>query len=146
MLPLDSGSGEVEAHEPSTRMAHEHLSDTAVADAIVQAIRAVPGVFDMGQGLFAKAATFGPGKHVQGIVIQHPTSESLSVEVHVILEEASFTKAYSEISGSNASSRSGTTPILLRFTDQIRVVVTQTLEHLGLPVSTMVDVTIDDIR
>jgi len=24
--------------------------------------------------------------------------------------------------------------------------VTQTLEHLGLPVSTMVDVTIDDIR
>jgi hypothetical protein len=127
-------------------MAPEHLSDTGIAEAIVRAIRAVPGVLDMGQGLFAKAATLGPGKHVPGIVIHHATSDTPSVEVHVILAEAAFTKAYSEISGSDASSRSGTTPILLRFTDQIRSVVTQTLEHLGLPVTTMVDVTIDDIR
>jgi hypothetical protein len=146
MLPLDAGSDAVEVQESSQRMAPEHLSDTVIADAIVHAIRAVPGVLDMGQGLFVKAATFGPGKHVQGIVIQHPTTDSLSIEAHVILEEASITKAYSEISGSDASSRTGTTPILLRFTDQIRAAVTQTLEHLGLPVSTMVDVTIDDIR
>jgi len=146
MLPLDAGSDAAEAQESSQRMAPEHLSDTAIADAIVHAVQAVPGVLDMGQGLFAKAVTFGPGKHVQGIVIQHPTADSLSIEAHVILEEASFAKAYSEISGSDASSRTGTTPILLRFTDQIRVAVTQTLEHLGLPVSTMVDVTIDDIR
>ncbi len=146
MLPLDAESDAIKAQESSQRMAPEHLSDTAIADAIVHAIRAVPGVLDMGQGLFAKAATFGPGKHVPGIVIQHPALDSLSVEVHVILEEAAFTKAYSEISGSDASFRAGTTPILLRFTDQIRAVVTQTLEHLGLPVSTMVDVTIDDIR
>ena len=146
MLPLDAGSGAVEAQESSQRMAPEHLSDTFIADAIVHAIRAVPGVFDMGPGLFAKAATFGPGKRVPGVVIQHPTSGSLSVEVHVILEEATFTKAYSEISGPDASSRSGTKPILLRFTEQIRAVVTQTLEHLGLPVSTTVDVTIDGIR
>ena len=146
MLPLDAGSGALEVQESSPGMAPEHLSDTFIADAIVHAIQAVPGVSEMGQGLFAKAATFGPGKHVQGIVIQHPTPDSLSIEAHVILEEASFTKAYSEISGSEASSRTGTTPILLRFTDQIRAAVTQTLEHLGLPVSTMVDVTIDDIR
>jgi hypothetical protein len=146
MLPLDAGSGAAEDQEPSARMTPDHLSDTAIADAIVHAIRAVPGVLDMGQGLFAKAATFGPGKRVHGIVIQHPTADSLSIEAHVILEEASFTKAYSEISGSDASSRAGTSPVLLRFTDQIRAAVTQALEHLGLPVSTMVDVTIDDIR
>ena len=146
MLPLDTGSDAVEAQESSQRMAPEHLSDTFIADAMVHAIRAVPGVLDMGQGLFAKAATFGPGKRVLGIVIHHPTADSLSIEAHVILEEASFTKAYSEISGPDASSRTGTTPILLRFTDQIRTAVTQTLEHLGLPASTLVDVTIDDIR
>jgi hypothetical protein len=146
MLPLDAESDAIKAQEPSSGMTPEHLSDIVIADAIVHAIRAVPGVLDMGQGLFVKAATFGPGKHVPGVVIQHPTSDSLSVEVHVILEEASFAKAYSDISGSDASSRTGTTPILLRFTDQIRATVTQTLEHLGLPISTMVDVTIDDIR
>ena len=146
MLPLDAGLDTVEVQESSQRMAPEHLSDTVIADAIVHAVQEVPGVLEMGQGLFAKAATFGPGKHVQGIVIQHPTANSLSIEAHVILEEASFTRAYSEVSGSDASSRSGTTPILLRFTDQIRTAVTHTLEHLGLPVSTLVDVTIDDIR
>ena len=146
MLPLDAGSGAVEAQVPSTQTVPEHLSDIVIANTIVHAVRAVPGVLDMGQGLFAKAATYGPGKHVLGIVLQHPTPDSLSVEVHVILEEVSFIKAYSEISGSDASSSSGTTPMLLRFTDQIRAVVNQTLEHLGLPVSTVVDVTIDDIR
>jgi len=143
MLPLDAGSGAVEAQAPP---APEHLSDMVIANTIVHAVRAIPGVLDMGQGLFAKAATYGPGKHVSGIVLHHLTPETLSVEVHVVLEEASFIKAYSEISDSDASSSSGTTPMLLRFTDQIRAVVTQTLEHLGFPVSTMVDVTIDDIR
>jgi hypothetical protein len=146
MLPLDAGSRKVETQEQSTRMAPEHLGDTIIADTLVHAIRAVPGVLDMGQGLFAKAATYGPGKHVLGVVLHHPTSDSLSVEVHVILEEAAFSKAYSEISGSDASSSSGPRPMLLRFTDQIRAVVIQTLEQLGLPASTMVDVTIDDIR
>jgi len=146
MLPLDAGSNAVKAKESSQRMAPAHLSDIVIADDIVQAIYTVPGVLEMGQGLFAKAATFGPGKHVSGIVIQHPTSDSLSVEVHVILEEATFNRAYSEISGSDVSSRTGSTPALLRFTDQIRSVVAQKLEQLDLPASTTVDVTIDDIR
>lgn len=146
MLPLDAGSDVVENQESFSRMAPEHLSDTVIAEAIVHAIQAVPGVLDMGQGLFAKATTFGPGKRVPGIAIKHPTSDSLSIEVHVMLEEASFLKAYSEISHSDASSRTDTTPILLSFTDQIRAAVSQTLEHLGLPVSTMVDVTVEDIR
>jgi len=47
---------------------------------------------------------------------------------------------------SDVSSSSDTTPILLRFTDQVRADVSQTLEQLGLPVPIMIDVTIDDIR
>ena len=104
MPPLDAGSGQIEAQEPSKRMTPEHLSDTLIAETIVHAIRTVPGVLEMGEGLFAKAATFGPGKHVPGVVIQHPTSDTLSVEAHAILNEAAFTKAYAEISGPDASS------------------------------------------
>ena len=146
MLPLDAGSGAVEAEESSARMAPQHLSDTLIAETIVRAIRSVPGVLEMGEGLFVKAATYGPGKHVSGIVIHHPTMDSLSVEAHVVLEYAFFIKAYSEISALEASSKPDTMPVLLRFTDQIRTVVTQTLANLSLPVSTLVDVTIDDIR
>jgi hypothetical protein len=141
MLPLDAGSGTEEAHTPSAPLVSGRLSDTDIANAIVHGIRDVPGVLDMGQGLFARAATYGPGKHVAGIALQHPTPGELSVEVHVVLDERFLNKALSD-----GSSSSDTTPILLRFTDQVRAVVSQTLEQLGLPVPIMIDVTIDDIR
>jgi hypothetical protein len=65
-----------------------------------------------------------------------------------VLEEASLNTAFADVSRSAASTSSSadTTPILLRVTNQIRAVVTQTLKHLGLPAPTLVDVTIDDIR
>jgi hypothetical protein len=141
MLPLDAGSGTVEAQTPTAQMVSERLSDMDIANAIVHAIRDVPGVLDMGQGLFARAATYGPGKHIAGIVFQHRAPGVLSVEAHVVLDETTFLKALSDI-----SSNSDNTPILLRFTDHIRAVVSQTVEHLGLPVPTMVDVIIDDMR
>ena len=58
MLPHDVEFSTAVDQEPSTRMTPEHPSDIVIADAIVHAIRTVPGVFDMGPGLFAKAATF----------------------------------------------------------------------------------------
>jgi len=146
MPPLDSGTGAVEAKESSTRMAPKHLSDMLIAETIVHDIRLVPGVLDMGEGLFAKVGTYGPRKHIPGIVIHHPTEDSFSVEVHVVLVDAAFTKAFSEISASEAPSRADSTPVLLRFTDQVRTAVVQTFEQLGLPVSSLVDVTIEDIR
>lgn len=141
MLPLDAGSGKVEAQAPTAHMAPESLNDMAIANAIVHAIRDVPGVLDMGQGLFAKAATYGPGRHIAGVVLRHLAPDELSVEVHVVLDETAFTKALSDVSPG-----SDKTPILPRFTGQIRAVVTQTFENLGLPAPAMVDVTIDDIR
>jgi hypothetical protein len=146
MLPLDAGSGALEAQVLSAQMAPAHVSDMAIADAMVHDIRAIPGVVDMGQGLFAKAATYGPKKHVVGVVLHHATPDALSVEVHVVLEEAVFIKALSDVPRPDASSRTETTPMLLRMTDQIRAVVLQTFERLGLPAPPTVDVTIDDIR
>jgi hypothetical protein len=146
MLPLDTGSSAIEAQESSKQMAPEQLSDTFIAETIVSAIRSVPGVLDIGEGLFAQAVTFGPGKRVSGVVIHHPSMHALSVEAHVVLAAAAFTQAYAERSASDAPARAGTPTGLLRFTDQIRTVAVQTLEHLGVPASTRVDVTIDDIR
>lgn len=88
MLPLDAGSGTGEAQTPTAQMVSERLSDMAIADAI----RAVPGVLDMGQGVFARAATYGPGKHIAGIVFQHRAPGELSVEVHVVLDETTCSK------------------------------------------------------
>jgi hypothetical protein len=141
MLPLDAESGTVEAQASPTLVTPGHLSDMDVASALVHAIRNVPGILDMGQGLFAQAATYGPGRRIAGIALQHPGAGELAVEVHVVLDERFLNKALS-----NAASSSDTTPILLRFTGQVRAVVSQTLEHLGLPLPKMVDVTIDDIR
>lgn len=141
MLPLDAGSGKAETQTPTAQTVSERLNDMDIANAIAHAIRDVPGVLDMGQGLFARAATYGRGKHIAGIVLQHPAPGELSVEVHVVLDETTFLKALSDVSSS-----SDKPPILPRFTDQIRAVVSQTFEHLDLPVPTMVDVTIDDIR
>ena len=141
MLPLDGGSGTEAAQTPPAQLVSGRLSDTDIANAIVHAIRAIPGVLEMGQGLFARAATYGPGKHIVGIALQHPTPGELSVEVHVVLDERFLNTALAD-----ASSHSETTPILLRCSDQVRAVVSHTLEQLGVPVPTMVDVTIDDIR
>jgi hypothetical protein len=141
MLPLDAESGTKKAQTSSAPFVSGRMSDTDSAHAMVHAIRAIPGVLHMGQGLFAKAVTYGPGKHVAGIALQHPALGELAVEVHVVLDERFLNKALSDVSSS-----SDTTPILLRCTDQVRAVVSQTLEQLGLPVPLTVDVTIDDIR
>jgi len=85
--------------------------------------------------------TYGPGKHIEGIALQHPTPGDLSIEVHVVLDVRFLNTALSDVNSS-----SETTPILLRCTDQVRAVVSQTLEQLGLPAPLMIDVTIDDIR
>ena len=67
MPPLDTGSSARAAQGSSKRMAPEHLDDTLIAETIVHAIRTVPGVLDMGEGLFVQAVTFGPGKRVPGV-------------------------------------------------------------------------------
>lgn len=109
MLPVDGGSDRVEVQTPTAHMVSGHLSDTEIANAMVHAIRAIPGVLNMGQGLFAKSVTYGPGKHIEGIALQHPTPGDLSIEVHVVLDVRFLNTALSDVNSS-----SETTPILLR--------------------------------
>ena len=142
MLPLDTRASTGEAQTPTAQLVSEYLSDLVLADAI----RAIPGVVEMGQGVFARAATYGPGKHIAGIVFQHSATGERSVEVHVVLEEASLIKALSDVPRPDAPSRTETTPMLQRITDHIRAVVSQTFEHLGLPTPSVVDMTLDDLR
>jgi hypothetical protein len=141
MLPLDGGSGTQETQTASAPLMSGNLSDTDIAHALVLAIRAVPGVLEMGHGVFAQAATYGPGKRIVGIALGHPTADDLSVEVHVVLDERVLHTALSDV-----AARSETTPLLLRCSEQVRAVVSHTLEQLGVPVPLMIDVTIDDIR
>jgi len=140
MLPIDVGPDKLDAQSPTVPTETELINDVVIATAIAHAVRGIPGVVDVGQGVFAQAATYGPGKHIAGIVLRRPAPGELSVEVHVVVDEAMFFKALSD-----GASSENDTPILLRFTDMIRVVVAQTFEHLGLPAPTMIDVTIDDI-
>jgi hypothetical protein len=141
MLPLDAESGPVEAQASPAPVMPGHLSDLDIADVLVHAIRNVPGILEMGKGLFAQAATYGPGRHIGGIALEHQGEGELAVEVHIVLDERYLNKSLA-----NAASSSDTTPIFLRFTGQVRAVVSQTLGQLGLPLPKMVDVIVDDIR
>ncbi len=141
MLPLDVWPSKGDIRAPTAQRVPGRLIDMIVADAIAHAVRGVPGVLAMGQGVFAKAATYGPGKHIAGIVLRHHASGELSLEIHVVLAETTCIQALAELSSSSAK-----TPVLLRFADLIRTIASQTLEHLGLPAPSTVDVTIDDVR
>jgi hypothetical protein len=44
MPPLDTGPGAIKDQESSRWTTPKHLSDTLIAEAIVHAVRAVPGV------------------------------------------------------------------------------------------------------
>jgi uncharacterized alkaline shock family protein YloU len=59
-----------------------HLSEMSLARAVVAAVRGVPGVADMSPGLFAEAATYGPGDKVSGVVVDR-TGDALAIEVHL---------------------------------------------------------------
>ena len=59
-----------------------HVGETSLARAVVAAIRGVPGVADVSPGLFAEAATYGPGEKVHGVVVGR-TGDVLDIEVHV---------------------------------------------------------------
>jgi hypothetical protein len=59
-----------------------HVGEVALAQAIVAAVRLVPGVADVTSGRFAGAATYGAREKVQGVVVR-PTADGLDVEVHV---------------------------------------------------------------
>jgi len=122
-----------------------YLSDLDLARVIASAVRQVPGVLEMSPGRFALEATYGPGEHVSGVVLQHPTPDTLSVAVHVVVAEAAFRAAFDEATLSQLAPDPEQCPMLLRLAEQIRTVVSQAADTLGLPALVAIDVALDDV-
>lgn len=118
------------------------LTDLALARAIAQAVCDIPGVAEMSPGLSAMQATYGPGGHINGVVLHHLPGE-LIVDVHVV--------AYSElpVAFRHAEARetmAEQTPSLLALGQQIRERAARTIAQLGLSTLLTVNVALDDIR
>ena len=62
--------------------AHGARSDVAIARAIREAVRRVPGVAEISAGPRVVAATYGPGERVEGVVVRRD-AEHVDLEVHV---------------------------------------------------------------
>lgn len=122
-----------------------HLSDLDLARVIASAVRQAPGVLEMSPGRFALQATYGPGEHVSGVVLQHPTPDTLSIAVHVVVAEAALRAAFDEADPSQLAPAAEQRPLLLRLAEQIRTVVSQAADTLGLPALLAIDVALDDI-
>jgi hypothetical protein len=119
-----------------------HVSDIAIAKLLARAICGTPGVVDLSPGLFAIEATYGPGERLPGIVVRHPTPDTLAIEIRVVLAKKLLREALSAESCTDADRA----PLLLRFADQLRTVVAHTISKPDAPVLTAVDVAIDDIQ
>lgn len=128
-----------ERHSRSRR-----VSDIALAEAVAQAVRAVPGVADLSSGLSAPAATYGPGQHVTGIAVRHPTLDTLAIEVHVALSETHCTRA-ATAAGSGEHDLQWRGPVT-EVANQVRGAVYAAVQEMTSLALVRVDVFIDDLR
>lgn len=136
----------VDMQAVSVQPVSAHLSDLDLAKVIAYAVRQAPGVLEMSPGRFALEATYGPGEHVSGVVLQHPTPDTLSIAVHVVVAEAALRAAFDEAALSKLAPDAEQRPMLLRLAEQIRTVVSEATDALGLPSLRAVDVALDDVR
>lgn len=126
------------------------VSDIALAEAVAKAVRVAPEVVDLSQGRSMLAATYGPGRSVAGIVVRHPTLDTLALEVHVILSEARCTQTSTGIAtgiamepeGQDAQIHGPVNEIANRVRSAARVAAQQTTTAAV----EQVDVFIDDLR
>jgi uncharacterized alkaline shock family protein YloU len=103
-----------------------HVSDVAIARAVVAAVRSVPGVADVSHGRFAEAATYGPGERVRGVAVGR-SAGALDIEVHLCALYADSL-------------------ILLELAARVRSAVRQSVVALGAGAVWRIDVAFDDLR
>ncbi len=126
----------------------EPLSDGEIARGIVEAVRQTPGVLDMSPGLYALAATYGPGESIVGVVLLHTTLTTYALAVHVIADyAASMAASYPTPSeGEDGAEDEDKSAVLVRLADLIRRNVYQTARSSGMSAPVAIDVYIDDIQ
>ena len=126
-------------------------SDIAIARAVAEAVRATPMVQDLSPGTAELAVTYGPRERVTGVVVRHPNSRDISIEVHVVLHAALQTgsqQSEASRSGLHRKASAGTVggAVLTRSANQIRRAVYRAVDRLGIEQPVGIDVLIDDIQ
>lgn len=142
MITPEPESIAIDIHKPG--VASAHLSEIVIAKSITQAVLRLAWIVDMSAGPFQGKATYGLRERVNGVVLRHTESWVSAVEISVVMAEKALLEVFPF--ASERSAAPGTAPTLLRLADQLRVVVYQTAQALGLSELTTVDVSIDDIR
>lgn len=133
-----------ETAQPASQL--RRVSDIAIAHAAALATHTVPGVSDLSRGLAALAATYGAREHVEGVVVRHPTPETIVLDIHVIISEAHCDKALADAAAATVEGNAQEIRILPAIASQIRAVVYDALRNMASPAPMQVDVLIDDLR
>ena len=122
----------------------EHLNNIVIAKGIARAVQRLPWIADMSAGSCQEKVTYGRRERVSGVVLRYTELGAPAVEVGVVIAEKALLEALPPTA--EQLSNLDIVPILLRFAEQLRVVISHTAQGLGLPALAKIDVSIDDIR
>ena len=124
----------------------ERISDIAIASAVAQAVRAVPGVVDLSPGAPALAATYGSGKRVDGVVVHHLAPDQVALEIHVTLSETESKLADADFALDTSGRVRKASGLLTRVASRIRGAVYDIAPDMYPHALMRVDVHIDDLK
>ncbi len=132
------------------------IRDLTLAKALAQGVRVVPGIVEVATGGargMLTTATYGPGERVCGIGITHPTAETLSITIQVVIAASFFHPSSPMLAFEPVMSPTNVTPTastnaatLQQLAAQVRVVLTDIVLRLGLSTPATIDVVIADLR
>lgn len=138
--PIQRGAA-TPRHAPPRR-----VSDVALAEAVAEAVRGTPEVVDLSPGLSMLAATYGPGRSVAGIVVRHPTLDTLALEIHVILSEASCMQTSTGIATESEEQEASMRGPLAEIANRVRSAAGVAARKTTTLAIEQIDVFIDDLR
>ncbi|MGH2515821.1 MAG: hypothetical protein ACRDHP_09210 [Ktedonobacterales bacterium] len=124
------------------------MSDLAIASAAARAARTVSGVLDLSPGLVVRAATYGSGQRVIGVVVRHLTPDTVVLEIHVVLSEVYCNMDSATTALDSARRDAEGIGVVTNVASMIRDVVYRTVrdQDIGRLVLERVDVHVDDLR
>ncbi|WIG60659.1 MAG: hypothetical protein OJF49_003407 [Ktedonobacterales bacterium] len=133
------------AASATSKRGRTSLSPVALAQAVIQAASAVPGVASVRSRGAGLAATYGPHARVAGVAIAHPTPNQLAIELHIIVSLADISPPASGSAQGAAAQGGQDMPVLLDIASQVRGAVYKAMRRHGeRPIT--VDVCIDDLQ
>lgn len=133
------------AASATSKRGRTSLSPVALAQAVIRAASAVPGVAGVRSRGAGLAATYGPHARVAGVAIAHPTPNQLAIELHIIVSLVGIAPPESGSAKGTAAQGGQDMPVLLDIASQVRGAVYRAMRRSGeRPIT--VDVCIDDLQ